>query len=213
MINVSTQSILDIDLIMSETAIIRPCFHSEADFQFAFSETVKRIYPKSQIKLEALLQSPDRKMKIDILVELDGKVYVIELKYKTRRIDFSDVGYKFTTQNQGAQDFGRYDFLKDVERLESVQRQHGHIGFAVLLTNDLSYQNPQGSNVSFCCDFRLNEAREITGALDWIRTTITDERKSRPPFILAGRYKIKWADYSSVDGTYGHFKYLALKVD
>ena len=43
-------------------------------------------------------------------------------------------------RNDGVQDLGRYDFIKDIERIERIA---AHVpqaeGYALLLTNDSSY--------------------------------------------------------------------------
>ncbi len=49
-------------------------------------------------------------------------------------------GESFTLLDHGAQLLGRYDFLKDVSRLQQVVAVNPAVrGYAILLTNDSSY--------------------------------------------------------------------------
>jgi hypothetical protein len=58
-----------------------------------------------------------------MLVRVDGTTYALELKYKTRGITFELAGEKIQVRDQGAPDTGRYDFLKDLGRLERFVAQ------------------------------------------------------------------------------------------
>ena len=52
-------------------------------------------------------------------------------------------GEHFALKDQGANDIGGYDFLKDVERVETfVDAAPGWDGFAVMITNLATYWNP-----------------------------------------------------------------------
>ncbi len=73
-----------IEKVLNDLASKRPVFWSEADFQFAFAWELQNELPQASIRLERRFDADDNTpMYIDIWVEYEGKVYPIELKYKT----------------------------------------------------------------------------------------------------------------------------------
>jgi hypothetical protein len=91
----------------------------------------------------------------------------LELKYKTRSLITMERGETFYLQNHGAQDIGRYDFVKDLWRLETMVANSAHaVGYAVMLTNDSSYWTRSRNTLTVDRDFRLHEDRELHGSLD-----------------------------------------------
>ena len=89
------------------------------------------------VKLSAL----NKPLHVDIWVEQDDKALALELKYKTRALQTLVAEETFVLLNQSAQDVGRYDFVKDIGRVEAIvaDRTWCATGYAVLLTNDPSY--------------------------------------------------------------------------
>ncbi len=60
---------------------------------------------------------------IDIVLEKENSFYPIEIKYKTKKQKLKDTIFgeeeiKIELKKQGAQNIGRYDFWKDVKRIE-----------------------------------------------------------------------------------------------
>ena len=90
----------------------------------------------------------------------------MELKYRTREFNLSREGEFFALRDQGAQDISRYDFLKDIQRLERLRTlPNARAGFAILLTNDPSYWKPPSRPTTVGAAFRLQEGRRITGEM------------------------------------------------
>ncbi|MDD5870401.1 MAG: hypothetical protein PUC77_02800 [Bacteroidales bacterium] len=91
----------------------------------------------------------NKDMRVDIVVEKDGKFIPIELKYKTKEIKkdiprFDEVlNGVAIIKNQGAQNEAKYGFWKDVRRIELLKKRFKAVpgGLALFLTNDPSYQN------------------------------------------------------------------------
>lgn len=138
----------------------RPVFHSEADFQHALAWEVHRRLPQASVRLErpVKLSSVDKPLHVDVWIECGGDVLVTELKYKTRALQTLESGERFTLQNRGAQDLGRYDFIKDVWRVEAVVVRSAHAtGYAILLTKDPSYWARSHNDRTVDADFRLHE--------------------------------------------------------
>src|SRR5579859_5225485 len=97
----------------------RPVFHSEADFQHALAWLIHLQQPDTRIRLE-YRPLPSEPLYLDLWVEDDSSALAIELKYPTRRLMVEHAGEHFSLKNQSAQDLTRYDFIKDIGRLERV---------------------------------------------------------------------------------------------
>lgn len=122
----------------------------------------------------------------DIVLEKTGENtgYIpIELKYKLKAVklnkdaDFtrfgkqsSEFGVTLVT-NQSAENEGRYDFWKDVKRIELLTRHFSAVkgGIALFLTNQPSYKINNDGNK--CSNFNLNDIKN--GFLYWCYATPT----------------------------------------
>lgn len=194
----------------------RKIFYSEADFQFALAWEIQKEYPDAKIRLEYCYCHPgnDLKQYIDILVVTETGWYPIELKYKTRSLSINYNGELYRLKNQSAQDQGRYDFLKDVQRIESFCKYNPeiHKGFAIFLTNDPTYWNGAKSNNTVDEEYKLIEGSIKTGTMSWAKHARGKTIESREiPIVLEQKYLIKWQDYSEfIEFKNGTFKYLIL---
>ena len=111
---------LDIDGLMASLADRRKMFHSEADFQHALAWQIHEAAPESQVRLEvSVIPVEAQGMFLDIWLPVEG--IAIELKYKTRGLELEQDDESFALRNQSAQDQGRYDFLRDIQRLELMR--------------------------------------------------------------------------------------------
>ena len=112
----------DIESLLLSLATERRLFWSEADFQFAFAWKIQQNYPSAKIRLERRQEITNSKKPayVDIWVELDNKIYPIELKYKTRTYQAADLnGEGIRTKTHSARGVGRHSYLKDIERIET----------------------------------------------------------------------------------------------
>lgn len=203
---------LNIQQIMRGLSNIRPVFHSEADFQHALAWQIQNDYPEAQIRLEINLDRTGKREYLDILVKLDGWIFAIELKYKTRKFEVNCGEESFVLLNHSAQDCGRYDFIKDIARLERFTKNHPNsLGYAIMLTNECGYWNACKRTNTFDRDFRINEGRTLKGTLRWNKEAsegTIDGRAS--PLVLNNLYKLNWKNYSETESS--KFKYLLLEV-
>ncbi|WP_034601044.1 hypothetical protein [Clostridiisalibacter paucivorans] len=194
----------------------RKVFHSEADFQFALAWEIKKLYTEVDVRLEYAYNIHDKIYHIDILVMLEGKFIPIELKYKTLKKSLIIGDEEFTLRNHGAQDLGKYDFIKDIVRLETLLSDENKFveGYAVMLTNDPSYWNGSIRKNTCCAAFDIGNDKKISGVLKWAERTSTGTMKNREEALdLLSEYKMKWYEYSYFDEKRnGTFKYLAVKV-
>jgi len=203
----------DILALLGNLSQDRPIFHSEADFQHAIAWRIHEIIPDAQVRLE-FKPFLEKRIYLDIWLQNDGTA--IELKYPTRRLSLDSCGEAFALRDQGAQDITRYDFLKDIQRLEEVTSscEKAKAGFAILLTNDPSYWKASSRVDTVDAAFRLHEGRRITGELAWLARAAPGTTKGRKnPIRLNGSYKLHWRDYSNLgEGNYRLFRYLLIEV-
>lgn len=137
-------------------------------------------------------------LRLDIVVEKDGEFVPVELKYKTKnaRVSLSRFGVKLeglheVMKNQGAQDHGRYDFWKDIRRIELVRKHFTNVkgGLAVFMTNDEAYtKEPRAmSNFhAFSMSAGTHPARKAWKAPE------SKSAQNRPDFTLERDYTIEW---------------------
>ena len=198
--------------IMDGLSHMRPIFHSEGDFQLMLAQQIRNFLPDCEVILEHH-PFPQEQMRIDLWLP-EVKV-AMELKYATQMLNHSEGGNYFSLKNHAANDIRRYDFLKDIERLERVSRQnHVRGGFAIFLTNDpLYWQKPKRPNNNDAA-FHLYEGRQLFGNLAWSEsagegTTTTREA----PIQLDQHYELHWRKYGSLGiKKYQEFRYLLVHV-
>lgn len=123
-------------------------FSNERQFQLEFASELKKMF--DNVYLELLDYSENGKNYVDIVVDVGNNKYVaIELKYTTRDMNllYKTTNREVYTFKQGAGDIRRFDYLKDVERLEKLEKRNNSSvfgivgakvikGFAIIMTND-----------------------------------------------------------------------------
>lgn len=204
------QTIQDVLLTLKQK---RKVFHSEADFQFAFAWELQAALPSARIRLE-YCPSYRKDMHIDIFVSDENGTYPIELKYKSKKVEIPDNGEVFNLKEHSAQDCGRYDFLRDIWRLEQVKQndEQFQTGYAIMLSNDPSYWiEPRFSTVDAA--FRIYDGRVVSGTLDWAEGTSEGTKKGRTkPIALIGSYTIGWEPFSDLKIKNGIFQVCTIEV-
>ena len=206
---------LEVDGLMASLSERRQLFHSEADFQHALAWRIHETVPDCEIRLEFNpFPDPAKRRRTYIDIWLPTEEVAVELKYLTRKLNSERHGERYYLSDQGAQDQKRYDFLKDIQRLETVvSERKAKAGFAILLTNDQGYWNVGQPN-TYDTAFRIHEGRRISGVLAWSENAKPGTTKDREtPISLNGTYSCSWTDYSHLEGeSYGRFRYLAISV-
>ena len=205
---------------MNITAVIealrakRAVFYSEADFQFTLAWEIQLLYPDAAIRLEYPPPNAPTKY-IDLLVRFGDDVFPIELKYKTKIFSAMVADEPYYLKNHGAQDVGKYDFVKDICRVETF-REHivGYKeGYTIWLTNDPYYWNtPKSDSVGYSA-FSVHHGAVKEGSMAWGASMNEGSTKGREkPLYLSGSYRIEWHDYSRVDANNGVFMYAVVPV-
>lgn len=201
--------------IMEQLAQHRPVFHSEADFQHAFAWELHHAAPELDMRLEVPFRSATGNIHLDVLARSASVQIAIELKYKARALKTALRGEDFVLLNQAAQDIGRYDFFKDLSRLEAfVSGNPQRIGYALFLTNDSAYWKAPAALTHGYAAFAMNEGREVSSSLAWGESASAGTRRGRENnVLLAGSYGLQWKQYSSLDvKSYGTFRYVCVHV-
>ena len=206
---------LDPHAIMSFLSKHRPVFHSEADFQHSFAWQIHQEFLDAAVRLERPLSTRLGMLHVDIVVDIEGRLNILELKYKTRALSVQSGSEEFVLQDHGAQPQGRYDFLKDVARLESLAiALPGSEAWAIILTNDSAYWSPPQGIDDTSAVFSLCEGRRVTGNMEWSAHTSAGTKKGREAaIVLANEYILSWSDYTDIGGrSYSRLRYLALEI-
>lgn len=184
-------------------------YSCEAQFQFDLAWELRYLLNEKErndvhIFLEypsAKKDSKGKRLYYDIVIEKNNSACVIELKYKTKKLNVEFNGHTVELTNQAAQDLGRYDYLKDVSRIEnfnSLNDETLKCGYTIFLTNDNAYWDKGGENCIYK-DFALNDGRVIPAnkKLQWAegtkKTTVGENRLDA--ITLKGTYQVKWQPY------------------
>lgn len=138
-------------------------------------------------------------MNIDIVVERGGEYLPIELKYATKAVKNFDLGTFGVSYNdvkviktQGAQNLIRYNYWKDVRRLELVSQLFAnvHNGIALFLTNDPAYQRQPTSGA---VDDHFSTCNGAHGTdKSWATEISKAISRTHPSFTLSSPYTIDW---------------------
>jgi len=205
---------IDISRVLNGLAVLRPIFHSEADFQHALAWQIHHEWPECSMRLEFKPPHSSERVYLDIWAADKDTVLAIELKYKTRGLEVTVQDEDFHLLDQSAQDLARYDYLKDIQRLERVLSTNKVIAYAIFLTNDSAYWKQPMNNQTVDASFRIHQGRNLTGELRWGTDASKGTTHGREASILIkGAYDLNWQNYSRIAETsYGTFKYLLVKV-
>ena len=211
------KELFDIEFIISKLKQKRKIFVSEADFQLEMAWVIKEEYPNAIVRLE-YCPSFDFGMHIDILAIINGQWIPIELKYKTKGCTKVINNEIFNLKNHGAKDVNCYLYLKDIMRIEKIKncvKDCFKEGYAVFITNELSYMKKPFKNDCIYKDFSLENGTYKAGKMDWSEKAGEGTKKNcEKPIVLEGSYNIKWQEYSLIDNTAsGKFIYLVNRIE
>lgn len=193
---------VDVDETLSALALLRPVFHSEADFQLALAWQVQQRDPAMLVRLET---RPALGVHLDLAFARPdiGRTTAVELKYLTRAWTGDVGGERYELKDHGAQDIRAYDVVKDVVRVEKfIGGLPGADGDGVVLANDPSYWRPAKMNdTSNAAAFRVSEGVVLNESRAWGPNTGPGTMKGRGEALaVGGRYEMRWGDYSRLPG-------------
>ena len=163
-----------------------------------YSLPTKMLYPNSKSSAD---------VRIDIVVEKNGKFIPIELKYKTEKVTgelyrFGEKPLGTILKKQGAQNIGKYSFWKDIERIERIKENFKNVqtGYCVFITNDKSYTQPSGGATA---PFSMEAGATRMGNLDWDDDVELANRLST--ISLKEKHTIKKWDTTENEGVTFHY--------
>ena len=205
-------------------------FCSEADFQHSLAWKLHEEIPNANIILEYPWKNENNENKMvyyDIYVEVNDQVHLIELKYRTKKIEIEKYGQKITLKNHSAQDMGCCHFWLDVQRLENTKLKCD-CNYCIMLTNDKLYFETGPKKGSIYENFSLKEGRD-TSRPEEAEIKIKEKDKERvkkywptdgKEIILKNDYKCEWKQCSKMPKSknlcspkqYYEWKYLLLEV-
>ncbi len=148
-----------------------------------------------------------QEMYIDIVIS-NGEEYVpIELKYKKKELKGKlalfgqDMGAGVILKNNQAQDFGRYEFWKDVRRIELLVKSFENVqnGIVLFVTNDEYYKTASvaGTNsVNLAMGDGTGTYHKGTNCCWPFNPLMTDSYKSCPCFKLEDEHDVNWKGYT-----------------
>ncbi len=199
---------LKIEEVMTSLSKIRPIFRSEKDFQDALQEEIKTKVPHCE--KNKIVNG----IKVDLWWVENGKEVSVQLRHKTKKLAVTLNGESFELKNHGAQDLGRYDYVKDLQSLEKLCLENPfRMGVAILLTNDHLYWQTPVKNKSVDEDFLLYEGNRLTGECRWKEEASLGTTKGREePILLRSKYKMCWSDYSIFAESHSEFRFLCVGV-
>lgn len=209
----------------------RRFFVSEADFQHAFAIELRETFKSddARIYLEFPVRQKDKNVYIDILIEIAGRLFPIELKYKTKCIDDCYQPYENMPieiqeilKNQSAQDLGCYHFWKDINRIETLIAENKVVaGVCIFITNDSYYWKGKCKETSQAWAFRVSDGLHNKGEYDWNTKHVDKIAKfisSNNGFRINNDYTFLWQKFHEIvtetGGSVknGLFKYLFVEI-
>jgi hypothetical protein len=202
---------IDLRSTLSQLAIRRPVFHSEADFQHELAWQIRSLYPDWPVRLERPLGQGQRGA-TDLVIKTPDGDFGLEVKYMTKGASFQHDGEAFHLKHQGAHDIRRYDICKDIRRMELFNRAHKAGGAVVALTNDAGFWNASAA-ATVDLAFRIWEGRTLAGELHWAENAGPGTTRNREqPITLEADYVIRWQDYSALPPPVGRFRYMLVHI-
>ncbi len=183
----------DINKIIEKLKKNRTVYCSEADFKHQLAWVIKEEYLNAvEIFIEYPLKINGRRRRIDIVVFLNNKLIPIELKYKTKEAKI-EIGKRQITLTNNPKDFGKFDYLLDIEKIEGLRKEKDFIeGYTIFITNESGYQETENANNQDVA-FSLKNGEIKTGQLKW--KNYDDPKRfgrRKETIVLNGEYEIKW---------------------
>lgn len=190
---------VQLNAVMSQLTEHRPVFHSEADFQFAFAQTLATLDQSTDVGLEVPYRA-ERRTYVDLRCASDDHTTLVEFKYVTRTWA-GNAGARneaFELRGHEALDLARLHFIHDVYRLENWTSTHPNTnGVAILLTNDNRlWDAPRNANPTRDHAYRVHHGQTITGDLAWGTPERPYAANNR---TIRGTYRADWQHYSNLD--------------
>ena len=211
---------------MKSMAKSRPVFHGEADFRLSLAREIYRKY-KTKNKKKPLIFSewPCRQMRIDLAIKKSFQLatackadIAFEFKYGPKRWDGQINGVQYNLKNAPEPPVRRYNFWKDVSRLEKlVKAEMIKRGYALIFTHNKAYwekdEGKKHKGKKYKAGFQLYEGFKVPRKLKWPAGTPCSMKKWKPkPIHLQGKYIPNWQPYFKDEEQGIEIRYLLLEI-
>lgn len=199
-------------------------FVSEADFQHALATELRNELDSAEfnVYLEFPIYQDGKVIYIDIMIETESFLYPIELKYKTKNIDWAQpyedtgVAIKDILKDHGAQDLGGYYFWKDINRIETlIANKQVMGGICIFVTNDAYYLLGSGKEDAQAQAFRVSNGWHFKGHYDWRlkdESNVPKYISDCPGLDIQNDYNFQWQRFLEMVPKNGKFWYLFVEV-
>lgn len=149
----------------------------------------------------------------DLIIRNGKAACGLELKYLVKSYEEVIEGEKFHLCTHGAYDHRRYDVMKDIMRLERLNREISGPSYVIVLTNDPAFWREGQGKATIDAAFRIGHGRIVEGTFAWAPHAGAGTIRGREAAIaLSGRYDLTWEDYAALQGANGKFKFLIIEV-
>ncbi len=195
-------------------------FHSENHLSAWLALTLKKMLVLSSTpKLQKAGFYENKRLRLDMLFEHRGREYAVELKYARGAMGRGgSLLYKgdvyYAPSSGAADDITRFNFLKDVMRLESeIPKRDKTVMFALLLTNIRTLWekgNETSNDHAFHIDGNIQK-----GTLKWKWTPSKETlKRTGESLTIDGNYSAKWRTYTKIPKLKNKiFRYLLVKIN
>jgi hypothetical protein len=180
---------------------------NERDLQMHLAIWLKRIGKYDDVDVEYYVPFEEfggkyiweGELRLDIVVKKGEEYIPVELKYKTKKVEKKLTRFNeelkreyIVVKDQAAQNLGKYDFWKDVRRIELVRNRFNRVknGLAVFVTNDKSYLKPSREN-SNCKALDMSKEGVHFKHKFW-KNENSGCAKEHPNFEVEKEYIIEW---------------------
>jgi hypothetical protein len=205
-------ALIDVRSLLRSLAFRRPVFHSEADFQHELAWQIRQEFSGHRVRLE-VPSGIEGVGTTDLIVKNGETICGLELKYLVKFYAGVIEGETFSLRAHSAHDQRRYDVVKDILRLERLNREISGPSYVVVLTNDPAFWKESPSKATVDAAFRIGNGRTVEGTLAWSSHAGAGTIRGREAAInLSGRYDLAWEDYHKLQGTNGEFRFLAIEI-
>lgn len=198
----------------------KPLFHSESHFVAWFAWIVKETFPSiSMPELQVGNFYNNKRLRLDMLVRHNDLQFGLEMKYARASMN-GGVSFPFqrdvyyAPKSGAAKDITRFNFLKDIERLESAVDTLEKTSCCALLVTNISDlwlpEEGEPNDLMYCLDDGITP-----GTKTWLkppsRNTLDRTGES---VLIQGDYQTEWNPFSEIPKIEnGIYKYLAVFVE
>lgn len=188
--------------VMAHLAKQRAIFHDEYHFRAWLARSIQQKLADSELpELEFTGFYSEKGNKLDMQFSYGGKQVAVETKFKKgplakgRPFPYESDWY-FAPKSGTPDDISRYEFLRDIMRLESKALSDDNtIGCCLLLTNSQGMWKPAIKNDANDIQFRIDHGIKHD-TLEWLRKPPRNTLKD--PIQLLGKYSMVWRFFSRI---------------